>query len=482
MSEVEMRYYLLQMLSGMEYLHAQNVIHRDLKLGNLFLTGNMEIKIGDFGLATRVDFKDQRRTTMCGTPNYIAPEILMGKCGHSFEVDIWSIGVVIYTMLVGKPPYETTDIKSTYQRIKANVYHFPEHIDLSENAQDLIRRILQTRPSHRLTIAQIRQHPFMDGTIVATLPSSSIYTPPKETIKGLQSSSRQPLRNTTNVLTELTTKTPKKGTLVKSTNAVYSPGNAIMETMQNMLNTYLAVDRAAGIVTDFAALSVTTPTPPPLWIVQWVDYTTKYGMGYLLNTGQAGVYFNDATKIICTSSSKKFHYIERSSSRTPGALQWSVHGLLDYDEKLKKKVTLLEHFNSYLQAQSEKSSSLSDPLAICLKSHPSSSHLSSRQNSNEHLMIYVRKWIKTRHAVLFCLTNESVQVNFYDLTRIMISQGGQQVTYVDKNGILSQWTLNQLMKMERNDVMKRLKYSRDILSQMLGARKSTTTASVSPQV
>ena len=107
-SEVEMRYYLLQMLSGMEYLHAQNVIHRDLKLGNLFLTGNMEIKIGDFGLATRVDFKDQRRTTMCGTPNYIAPEILMGKCGHSFEVDIWSIGVVVYTMLVGKPPYETS--------------------------------------------------------------------------------------------------------------------------------------------------------------------------------------------------------------------------------------------------------------------------------------------------------------------------------------------------------------------------------------
>ena len=88
-------------------MHQFNVIHRDLKLGNLFLSDKMEIKIGDFGLATRLEYEGERKRTICGTPNYIAPEILEGKSGHSFEVDIWAVGVIIYTLLIGKPPFET---------------------------------------------------------------------------------------------------------------------------------------------------------------------------------------------------------------------------------------------------------------------------------------------------------------------------------------------------------------------------------------
>ena len=67
-----------------------------LKLGNLFLNEKMEIKLGDFGLATKLEFDGEKKKTICGTPNYIAPEILDGKCGHSYEVDIWSLGVIMY--------------------------------------------------------------------------------------------------------------------------------------------------------------------------------------------------------------------------------------------------------------------------------------------------------------------------------------------------------------------------------------------------
>jgi len=70
-----------------------------LKLGNLFLGEEMKIKIGDFGLASKLEFEGEKRRTICGTPNYIAPEILEGKNGHSFEVDIWSLGVIIYTLV-----------------------------------------------------------------------------------------------------------------------------------------------------------------------------------------------------------------------------------------------------------------------------------------------------------------------------------------------------------------------------------------------
>ena len=78
LTEPEVRYFLYQMVLALEYLHSKNIIHRDLKLGNLFLSPNMRIRIGDFGLSTQVDETGQKKTTICGTPNYIAPEVLHG--------------------------------------------------------------------------------------------------------------------------------------------------------------------------------------------------------------------------------------------------------------------------------------------------------------------------------------------------------------------------------------------------------------------
>ena len=136
---------------ALEAAHDRGIIHRDLKLGNLFLSKTMNIKVGDFGLACRVDSTDEKRRTICGTPNYIAPEVIEGnkeKRGHSFEVDVWSMGVVCFTMLVGKPPYESTDVKSTYRRILANEYSFPQG-KVSGDARHLIASMLQTDPKMR---------------------------------------------------------------------------------------------------------------------------------------------------------------------------------------------------------------------------------------------------------------------------------------------------------------------------------------------
>lgn len=162
LTEPEVQYFGLQLLSGLRYLHEEcRVIHRDLKLGNLFLTKDMEIRIGDFGLAASLERPEDRRTTTCGTPNYIAPEVLENFAdGHSFEVDIWSFGVVLYTLLVGKPPFETTNVKATYKRIKATAFSFPETPVLSEAAKSLIRWILSKKPEMRPTLEQIARHSF----------------------------------------------------------------------------------------------------------------------------------------------------------------------------------------------------------------------------------------------------------------------------------------------------------------------------------
>lgn len=133
---------MLQVLDGLEYLHSQKIIHRDLKLGNLFLNENMCVKIGDFGLATKIDFYGEKKKTICGTPNYIAPEILESK-GHSYEVDVWSFGVIIYTLVYGRPPFESKDVKDTYKKIKDCSFSFPENVYSSNNLKVLVSSILQ---------------------------------------------------------------------------------------------------------------------------------------------------------------------------------------------------------------------------------------------------------------------------------------------------------------------------------------------------
>lgn len=131
-----------------------------MKLGNLFLDSKMEIKLGDFGLATKVTYEGEKKRTICGTPNYIAPEVLSSKGGHSYEVDVWSIGVIIYTLLFGRPPFETSDVKKTYKRIKMNDYCFPENNDVSDEAKDLISWILKTDPEEWMKLDEILLHGF----------------------------------------------------------------------------------------------------------------------------------------------------------------------------------------------------------------------------------------------------------------------------------------------------------------------------------
>jgi polo-like kinase 1 len=133
---------MLQVLDGLEYLHSQKIIHRDLKLGNLFLNENMCVKIGDFGLATKIDFYGEKKKTICGTPNYIAPEIIESK-GHSYEVDVWSFGVIMYTLVYGRPPFESKDVKDTYKKIKDCSFSFPENVYSSNNLKVLVSSILQ---------------------------------------------------------------------------------------------------------------------------------------------------------------------------------------------------------------------------------------------------------------------------------------------------------------------------------------------------
>ena len=174
LTDDEARPILLQLLAVVEYLHTNHVIHRDLKLGNLFLKQGPVIKLGDFGLATLVYGENDRKRTICGTPNYIAPEILSGgEKGHSYEVDIWSFGVIMYTILVGHPPFQRQEVKEIYEKIKVANFEFPKNIPVSIAAQDLINQLLHPNPEMRPKITEIRGHSYFSSVSPSPVPTTT---------------------------------------------------------------------------------------------------------------------------------------------------------------------------------------------------------------------------------------------------------------------------------------------------------------------
>ncbi|KAF6040930.1 PLK4 [Bugula neritina] len=123
----------------------------------MLLTDDLKVKIADFGLAAQLREPGEQHYTLCGTPNYISPEVAV-RAAHSLETDLWSLGCVFYTLLVGKPPFDTEGAHPTLKKVVIGEYELPSHV--SENAQNLIQSLLQRKPSERLKLEQILDHPF----------------------------------------------------------------------------------------------------------------------------------------------------------------------------------------------------------------------------------------------------------------------------------------------------------------------------------
>ena len=419
--EMEVQCYMLQIISALSYIHSKKVIHRDLKIGNLFLTEKMEIKLGDFGLATKLDFDGQKRKTVCGTPNYIAPEVLDSKLGHSFEVDIWSLGVIMYTLLVGKPPFETNDVKKTYNLIKLTAYTFPDHVSLSEPAKSLITQILKLDPQRRPSLQEILDHDFFNmSSIPKLLPMSALSVPLSEAyIKKF------------NPLPYYKPEIPTSDTVPVTSNLLQSK-----KLISNQTERYSKMS------------STTIPDDNSLiWVSKWIDYSSKYGLGYLLSNGDSGVVFNDSSKIVIQSGSKRFFYIERASNKKEYSAAYSCE---DYPQELYKKFTIFQHFRGYLEADKE---------------------AASKVNESDSIPVYVKKWIRTKRAILFRFANKGVQVSFQDQTEVILSGEQRILTYINKKKEKVTLPMNKALEEPDQEMAKRIRYTRDILNHMMNNRK-----------
>ncbi|EJF58353.1 Pkinase-domain-containing protein [Dichomitus squalens LYAD-421 SS1] len=635
-SEPEARFFMVQLIGACQYMHTHQVIHRDLKLGNIFLDKNMNVKVGDFGLAALIEIPGERKKTICGTPNYIAPEVLFDQAnGHSFEVDTWSIGVILYTLVVGRPPFQTKDVKAIYKRIRDNEYEFPADRAVSKPVQELIQQILTPDPSQRPTLHEIVDHPwFTAGTVPGYIPTSAHDAPPdfrhiarhmseanlkrlrraalldddqttsiavpsapsghsnvlanngggkgvrqassslaqqeKEFQKAIQpgspisallSSARQPLivaaqANGTSqgqargeqpllrklqAAKEAAKSPPRSRTAARGLQGIVeeayedeygarveelrkkelesqkarivaqmvpvpgsAPGSVFGDGEQEMMEREMGMgmdaerenvppartrdgvrmlkekekakerareerdrvrevnlkeevpgpvsgpvgsgapslkvngfDAAAQTLTqafEAKALGKLFRDPredagledPKVFIVSWVDYCNKYGMGYALTDGSVGVHFNDSSTVVLSPDKHHFDYV---SSRRQGAVYVRKnYTVAEYPEELKNKVYLLKHFERYIM----------DRLY-------GDYDYTFEDIERTKGMDFVQKYLRMKHVIVFKMSHDVLQFNFYDHSKVILSSHGLLVTHIDKNYNLTRHTLAEVM-------------------------------------
>ena len=150
--------YVKQVALALKYCHSRKVIHRDIKPENILLGFNNELKIADFGWS--VHAPSSKRETLCGTPDYIPPEMISGET-HDQTADLWALGVLAYELICGDAPFfvDKGGVKETYDRIRKVDLKFPSNVSLE--ARHLISGLLQRRPEHRLALSMVLTHPWI---------------------------------------------------------------------------------------------------------------------------------------------------------------------------------------------------------------------------------------------------------------------------------------------------------------------------------
>ncbi|XP_062164232.1 CBL-interacting serine/threonine-protein kinase 8 [Alnus glutinosa] len=154
LSEAEARRYFQQLIDGVGYCHSKGVYHRDLKPENLLLDSQENLKISDFGLSALPEQGVSLLRTTCGTPNYVAPEVLSHKGYDGAVADVWSCGVILYVLMAGYLPFDELDLTTLYSKIEKAEFSCPSWFPVG--TKSLIHRILDPNPQTRITIEEIR--------------------------------------------------------------------------------------------------------------------------------------------------------------------------------------------------------------------------------------------------------------------------------------------------------------------------------------
>ncbi|KAM9814284.1 protein kinase C delta type-like [Neosynchiropus ocellatus] len=173
-------FYSAEIVVGLQFLHSKGIIYRDLKLDNVMLDKDGHIKIADFGMCKENVFGSAKATTFCGTPDYIAPEILLGQ-KYTFSVDWWSFGVLVYEMLIGQSPFQGDDENELFESIRLDT---PTYRGITKDSRSLLEQLFEREPTRRLgVVGDICAHPFFKTINWTALRNREVQPPFKPKVK-----------------------------------------------------------------------------------------------------------------------------------------------------------------------------------------------------------------------------------------------------------------------------------------------------------
>ncbi|SCU80903.1 LADA_0B10132g1_1 [Lachancea dasiensis] len=472
LTEPEVRFFTTQIIGAVKYMHSRRVIHRDLKLGNIFFDKHYNLKVGDFGLAAVLANDRERKFTVCGTPNYIAPEVLTGKhTGHSYEVDIWSCGVMLYALLVGKPPFQAKEVNIIYERIKNGDYIFPKEKPISNDATTLIKDLLSIDPLERPSLDEIMDYVWFRGLFPPRIDSSVLTATPlfedldlKQSLRnfkacmtqsglvsGSSSSTKDPIKLVKNDLEQERSRTIlphslspggtknkyqevvdldaqkklndlarearmrraqqatiKKDLIATSTNAIKSEISLRILASECHLTLNGILEAEAQKRMGGLPKSRLPKLKNPIVVTKWVDYSNKHGFSYQLSTDDIGVLFNNGTTVLRLADAEEFWYI--SYDEREGWVA-SHYNLMDRPQELARHLEVVDFFSKYMKANLSRISTF----------------VREEYHKDD---VFLRRYTRYRQYVMFELSDGTFQFNFKDHHKFAVSEGGSLITYI----------------------------------------------------
>ena len=439
LTEIEVKCYIFQLLQVLNFLHKNRAIHRDLKPSNLLLDEKNELKIGDFDKIALILDKD-RRYTVCGTYNYMAPEIFEnnGK-GYSFKVDIWSVGVIMYQLLTGKLPFNGEN----NVEIQKNILSFqPEGLNTSELSlisADLIKQILVKDPTKRPGINQILYHYFFHD-----IEFPKYITP--ENLNKIEKEEKEEKEKNNEIDEEKMKKLEMK---------LY---NLIIDDVpqieyENIKNYVIKESNDAYE-----------------YYITYRHNSLKHNYCYFeFNNEIIGIIFNDNEgeniNMLYNTETELFYHININEDNDeikkymkkeiPDELKKNVQIFLKiYELSLKKKAKIKANDeNASTEEQISELNSLSNENSI----------ISQNRVLDKDNLIYVRKIIFDKNANVFFLSDRTIEAYFVDKYKILISEINDKIEIIQEYNKINVIDYKSAFKTSNHDLNRRMKYLRKLL-------------------
>lgn len=365
-----------EVLIAVGYLHDNRIIHRDLKPENFLIGRDGKIKVADFGLSAKLDYDDEKKFTVCGTPNYLCPEILKSR-GHGYEVDIWAIGVCTYLLLFGRQPFESIKTKLLYEHIKNGAYSFPSEPKLSSSAYDFIKSTLQINPVLRPSVQMLLEHPFIKQV-------EGMDEPIRPGLRPLYPERRQYMVH--NVQHNNVECNIKKPTPIYEQKRNYIFHNRAADLLRNKNENF-----NKNIGND--ARSHAPEQVPKYFVSRFCDDSKNGNLGYLLADGTVG--------LICKKNERWVMDPHENFIQHYRDVNTSIPEILETTSTKYPEVALIQKYSKSLK---KITSMFELPVIPYDRSTP---------------IRHVKYWLRNEQATLFRMDQKDVQVNFDDKTKII---------------------------------------------------------------